>query len=43
MHHYALIVALLGRLGYEFEPEQVDFGIAPSTLEYWNEADKLAG
>ena len=43
VHHYALIVALLGQFGYEFEPEQVDFGIAPSTLEYWNEADKLAG
>ena len=43
VHHYALIVALLGRLGYELEPEQADFGIAPSTLDHWNEADQLAG
>ena len=43
VHHYALIVALLGRLGYELEPEHADFGIAPSTLEHWNEADQLAG
>ena len=43
VHHYALIVALLGRLGYELEPEHANFGIAPSTLEHWNEADQLAG
>jgi len=43
VHHYALIVALLGRLGYELEPEYANFGIAPSTLEHWNEADQLAG
>jgi uncharacterized damage-inducible protein DinB len=43
VHHYALIVSLLGRLGYELEPKYADFGIAPSTLEHWNEADKLAG
>lgn len=43
VHHYALIVALLGRLGYDLEPEQADFGIAPSTLEHWNETDQLAG
>ncbi len=43
VHHYALIAALLGRLGYELEPDQADFGIAPSTLEHWNEGDQLAG
>ena len=43
VHHYALIVALLARLGYELEPEHADFGIAPSTLAFWNEADKLTG
>jgi len=43
VHHYALIVALLGRLGYELEPEYANFGIAPSTLAHWNEADQLAG
>ena len=43
VHHYALIVALLGRLGYELEPRQADFGIAPSTLAHWNEAGPLAG
>ena len=43
VHHYALIVALLGRLGYELKPEHADFGIAPSTLEHWNEADQLVG
>lgn len=43
VHHYALIVALLGRLSYELEPEHADFGIAPSTLAHWNEADQLAG
>jgi uncharacterized damage-inducible protein DinB len=43
VHHYALIVALLGRLGCELEPHQADFGIAPSTLAHWNEAGPLAG
>ena len=43
VHHYALIVALLGRLGYELAPHQVDFGVAPSTLAHWKEADPLAG
>ena len=43
VHHYALIVALLGRLGYEIESKHADFGVAPSTLEHWNEADQLAG
>ncbi|NIM00442.1 MAG: hypothetical protein GTN89_06125 [Acidobacteria bacterium] len=43
VHHYALIVSLLERLGYELEPEQAGFGIAPSTLAHWNEADQLAG
>ena len=37
------MAALLGRLGYELEPEHANFGIAPSTLEHWNEADQLAG
>ena len=43
VHHYALIVSLLGRLGYELESEHADFGIAPSTLAHWNETDQLAG
>ena len=43
VHHYALIVSLLGQLGYELEPEHADFGVAPSTLAHWNEADQLAG
>jgi uncharacterized damage-inducible protein DinB len=43
VHHYALIVALLGGFGYELGPEHADFGIAPSTLAHWNEADQLAG
>ena len=43
VHHYALIVALLGRLGYELEPRFADFGVAPSTLAHWKEAGPLAG
>jgi hypothetical protein len=33
IHHYALIGLLLGALGIETGP---DFGVAPSTLKYWN-------
>jgi uncharacterized damage-inducible protein DinB len=43
VHHYALIVALLSRLGYELQTEHADFGIAPSTLVHWNEAGQLGG
>jgi uncharacterized damage-inducible protein DinB len=43
VHHYALIVALLGRLGHELDPQQADFGIAPSTLAHWKEAGPLTG
>jgi len=43
VHHYALIVALLGRLGYELPSEHADFGIAPSTLEHWKEAGQQGG
>ena len=43
VHHYALIVALLGRLGHELEPRYADFGVAPSTLAHWREAGPLAG
>ena len=43
VHHYALIVALLGRLGYELPSEYADFGIAPSTLDHWNEAGQPGG
>jgi len=43
VHHYALIVALLGRLGYDLEPRFADFGVAPSTLAHWKEAGPLAG
>lgn len=43
VHHYALIVSLLARLGCELGPEHADFGIAPSTLAHWNEANQLAG
>lgn len=43
VHHYALIVALLGRLGYELDSDLAEFGIAPSTLQHWKEAGHLAG
>ncbi len=43
VHHYALIVSLLARLGYELGAEHDNFGIAPSTLAHWNEASPLAG
>jgi uncharacterized damage-inducible protein DinB len=43
VHHYALIVAMLARLGYELPAEHADFGIAPSTLDHWNEAGQLGG
>ncbi len=43
VHHYALIASLLERLGYKLESEYADFGIAPSTLAHWNEADQLSG
>jgi hypothetical protein len=34
VHHYSLIAILLRLQG--IEPEE-DFGVAPSTLEYWRE------
>ena len=43
VHHYALIVALLGRMGFELDQNLADFGIAPSTLEHWKEAGQLTG
>ena len=43
VHHYALIVALLSRLGYELAEDLADFGVAPSTLKHWDEAGRLAG
>lgn len=37
IHHYALIAAKLSALGYEVEKE---FGVAPSTLDYWKKQSK---
>jgi len=43
VHHYALVVSMLGRLGYELETRHADFGVAPSTLSHWKEADQQVG
>lgn len=43
VHHYALIVALLAKLGVELDDALADFGVAPSTLAHWKEAGRLAG
>jgi len=42
IHHYALIVSLLREQGYELDEQSADFGVAPSTLSHWKEADQLA-
>ena len=42
VHHYALIVSLLREQGFELGPQSAEFGVAPSTLHHWKEADLLA-
>ena len=39
----AAVLSALGRLGYELDADHADFGIAPSTLQHWKEAGRLAG
>ena len=41
-HHYALIVALLARQGLDLGSEFAEFGVAPSTLHYWDEIGQAA-
>jgi uncharacterized damage-inducible protein DinB len=36
IHHYALIAVILKVQGFECGP---DFGVAPSTIEYWKQAE----
>jgi hypothetical protein len=35
IHHYALIAVILKLQGFDCGP---DFGVAPSTIEYWKQA-----
>lgn len=37
VHHHALIVALLARLGFDCGSE---FGVAPSTLRHWRQSER---
>lgn len=41
IHHYALIVSLLREQGFELDGQSAEFGVAPSTLYHWKQADPL--
>ncbi|MDH3626861.1 MAG: hypothetical protein OEV00_02125 [Acidobacteriota bacterium] len=43
IHHFALIVSILVRLGWKPTAEFSEFGIAPSTLSHWQSTDRAAG
>ena len=38
IHHYALIVMLLDKHGFEIPQQLEGFGVAPSTLRHWSES-----
>jgi uncharacterized damage-inducible protein DinB len=42
IHHYALIAAVLKLQGHDVRHVFPEFGVAPSTLSHWKEADLLA-
>ena len=39
VHHYALIASLLKPQGFDVAEQFPDFGVAPSTLAHWKQAD----
>jgi hypothetical protein len=41
IHHYALIANLLAREGLRYGAELEGFGVAPSTLEFWQQTGRL--
>ena len=41
IHHYALIVTLLQLRGFSVDETFADFGVAPSTLNYWKNAGSM--
>ncbi len=43
VHHYALIVELLRLQEVELDERFAEFGVAPSTLDYWRESGSNAG
>lgn len=43
IHHFALIISILVRLGWQPQAEFTEFGIAPSTLEHWKRTETAVG